>query len=205
MGGGCKALGAAAYLIERDKKIEIPAQYTGLENKTIAVVVHADMATLYEHPTIANNIATNVAGRIQTNVAGARVRNPRDIFAWQYHTPGWITVPYGDIARELDVDRVVYIDIYEYRLHPIGNRWLWEGVCAASVGIIERDGLDPDVFANSFNVVAKFPTVTAVGVDTATRSQIETGLTYRFIEETSWLFYDHIVPKYGNNRGDSVR
>lgn len=203
--GGCEALGAAAYIVERDKKVEIPAEYSGLEGKTVAVVVHADMATLYEFPMVANNIATNVAGRLQTNILDIRVRDPRHVFAWQYHTPGWVTVPYGDIARELDVDRVVYIDLYEFRLHPVGNRWMWDGVCAGTVGIIERDGLDPDVFAHSYNVVAKFPQVTGVGVDAATQSQIETGLLVRFIEETSWLFHAHIRPKYENTRGDSIR
>lgn len=201
---GCDALGAAAYFAEKDKKLEIPAEYEGLQDKTVAVVVHADMSTLYEHPVVPANIAANVSGRIQTNVAGVKVRDPREVLAWQYQTPGWMAMPYGDIARELDVDRVVYIDLYEYRLNPEGNRWLWEGVCAANVGIIEREGIDPDGFADTYNVVGKFPLVEGVGRDSATEAQIQTGLLVRFIEEASWLFYTHIEAKYPNDRADSI-
>ncbi|MFO0874855.1 MAG: hypothetical protein U0575_12915 [Phycisphaerales bacterium] len=203
--GGCKIFGAVAYFAEKDKKIEIPPEYDGLQNETVAVVVQADMATLYEHPTVPANIATNVSHRIQMNVAGVTVRDPREVLAWQYQTPGWMTLPYGDIARELDVDRVVYIDMYEYRLNPPGNRWLWEGVCAANVGIIEREGLDPDSFSHTYNVVGKFPPIEGVGRDNATQSQIETGVIVRFIEEASWLFYTHIQPKYPNDRADAVQ
>jgi len=202
--GGCSAVGATVAAIEREKKIEVPAKYTDLANRTVAVVVQADMSTLYEHPTVAAGIATNVSGRLQTNIEGIRVRNPRDVAAWQYQTPGWASLPYGDIAKQLDVERVVFIDLYEYRLNPVGNRFLWEGVCAANVGIIERDGLDPDSYADTFNIVAKFPTVTAVARDAASQSQIETGLMLRFIEETSWLFYMHIAPKYPERRADQV-
>lgn len=204
LGSGCSLIAAGAAAIEREKKIEVPAEYTDLVNRTVAVVVQADMSTLYEHPTVAAAIATNVAGRLQTNVEGIRVRNPRDVALWQYQTPGWASLPYGDIAKQLDVERVVYIDLYEYRLNPIGNRYLWEGVCSANVGIIERDGLDPDSFADTFNIVAKFPTVTAVSREAASQSQIETGLMMRFIEETCWLFYMHIAPKHPDRRADSV-
>ena len=201
---GCSLIAAGAAAIEREKKVEVPAEYTDLANRTVAVVVQADMGTLYEHPTVASAIASNVSGRLQTNVEGIRVRNPRDVVTWQYQTPGWASLPYGDIAKQLDVERVIFIDVYEYRLNPIGNRYLWEGVCAANVGVIEREGLDPDTFVETFNIVAKFPTVEGVTREAAQQSQIETGLMMRFIEETSWLFYMHIAPKYPDRRADQV-
>ena len=45
--------------------------------------------------------------------------------------------------------RIVYLDVYEYRLHPIGNSWIWEGLCAANVGVIEADSFDPDLFVEA--------------------------------------------------------
>lgn len=191
-----QAFGAAAYYAEKDKKIEVAAKYPGLENSTVAVIVQADMETLYEHPTVPANIVANISARLQTNVPGIKVRDPREVLAWQYQTPGWTTMPYGDIAKQLDVDRVIYIDLYEYRLNPFGNRWIWEGVAAANVGIIERDGIDPDVFADTHNVTAKFPNIEGLGRDSATDAQVETGLLVKFIEQTAWLFYFHIEPKY---------
>lgn len=185
----------AGYAIEKEKKIEVLAQYTGLENQTVAIVVQADMSTLYDHPMLVPNLSANLGVRLQSNVPGIKVRDAREVLAWQYHTPGWSTMPYGDIAKELDVTRVLYVDIYEFRLNPPGNRWTWDGVCAANVGVVERGGIDPDSFAEAYNVVVRFPPQ-ELGRDSASANQIETGLIVKFIEKTAWLFYNHIEQKY---------
>ncbi|MCA9286614.1 MAG: hypothetical protein KDA22_15420 [Phycisphaerales bacterium] len=195
---GCQLPGLVSnlgYAIEKEKKIEVLAQYPGLENQTVAIVVQADMSTLYDSPMVVPNVTANLGVRLQSNVPGIKVRDAREVMAWQYHTPGWSTMPYGDIARELDVSRVLIVDLYEFRLNPPGNRWTWDGVCAANVGVIERDGIDPDAFAETFNIVVRFPPQ-ELGRDSATAGQIETGLIVKFIEKTAWLFYKHIEQKY---------
>lgn len=197
--GSCAAFhlaGAMAQNYEYQKLIQVLPQYSGLEDQSIAVVVDADMATLYEHPDLVANIVGGVSGRIQENVPGARVIDPRVVLGWQYRTPQWNAMPYGQLTEELNVDRVVYIDIHEYRLNPPGNRWEWEGVCAANVGIIERGSFMPDSFADSFNVTARFPTMTGVSRSDAQESQVAFGLLSEFIKRAAWLFYEHEEPKY---------
>jgi len=198
-GGGCfvaNLAGAIGNEIERNKKIEVLAEYEGLENRTVAVVVHADAATLYEFPSVAQTVASNVAFRLQTNVRGISILPPASVATWQYQTPAWSTLPYGQIADELNVDRVVLIDLYEYRLNPPGNMYLWEGVAAANVGVIERNGLDPDSFAMTFDVRERFPKKEGIGRESATAGDIQTGLLTKFVQRCAYLFYDHIEDKY---------
>ena len=196
---GCgfeRLVGGMAQNYEYQKVIEVHPVYTGLEDKTVAVLVDVDIGTLYDHPEVMLTIATNIAREIQLNVPGVRVAAPNYVGEWQFRTPMWSAMPYGEIAESLGVDRVVHIDLYEYRLHPAGNRWLWDGVCAAHVGIIERDGLDPDSYADVFNVESVYPPLKGVGRDSATAELIQTGLLALFIEKTGWLFYSHYEPKY---------
>lgn len=47
---------------------------------------------------------------------------------------------------------MIYVDIYEFRLNPPGSRWIWEGMAAANVGVVERDSLDPDTFGEEYSV-----------------------------------------------------
>jgi len=122
--------------------------------------------------------------------------HPDQVIAWQWRTPQWNAMPYGELPAALGVDRVVYIDIYEYRLNPPGNYWLWEGVCAANIGVIEPDGFDPDMFADSYNVVSTFPHIQNVDRTGATAQQVETGLLAEFIKQAAWLFHEHIEPKH---------
>lgn len=195
---GCVAgaVGALGQQIERGKKLDVPAAYDGLDSKTCAVIVNADYATLVEHPEVVKNITANVSVRIRQYVKDCTVLTPATVLNWQYRTPQWRAMPYGDIAKELGVERLVYIDLYEYRLNPTGNSYLWDGVAAANVGVIEADGLAPDEFVYSTNIVSKFPDKEGVGKESARREDIERGVLTIFIQRTSWLFYRHIEDKY---------
>ena len=196
---GCEAaylFGGMAQNFEYSKQIEVLSKYDGLENQSVAVIVQSDMATMYEHPDLEYSIAIGIAGRIQKEVPGVKVVDPRRVHSWKFRTPQWSSMPMGEIATRLDVDRLVHVDIYEYRLHPPGNRYLWDGVCAANVGVIERSGYDPDTFVDSFNVESRYPDLEGVGRENASRSQIETGVLVPFVQRTAWLFHTHLEPKH---------
>jgi len=196
---GCAAFklaGAMGQSFEYQKKIEVLPQYDGLKNKSVAVVVVTDMATRYEYGDLTSNVLGGVSGRLAQNVPGVTVLDPRYVLQWQYRTPQWEAMAYGEIAAELNVERVVYVDIYEYRLNPPGNRWQWEGVAAATIGVIERDSYDPDMFVETFNIETRFPDIRGLDRDSATASQIESGLLSKFVKETAWLFHKHVEPKY---------
>ena len=123
--GSCGMFGLASKVgeaIEAEKKIEVLAKYRGLENKTVAVVVNADRGTLYDFPTVVPQVAFNVAAGIVKHVSGAKVMNYRESLAWCYKTPSWTTLPLGQVVDDLGVERVVYVDLYEFRLNPPGNR-----------------------------------------------------------------------------------
>lgn len=197
--GGCGVFAAASAIgaqLEREKKIEVLAEYDGLLNHSVAVVVQSDPSMLYEHPTVTANVCANLSARIATNVQGAQVLDPRIVLQWQYQTPHWASLPYGQIAADLGVDRVVLVDIFEYRLNPPGNTWMWDGVCAATVGVIEGNSADADEFAFSKNVTVKFPDEEGISREQATARQVETGLLTKFLQRTAWLFFDHIEDKY---------
>lgn len=199
MTAGCavgKLVGGMAQSDEYQKLLDMPPKYAGLEYKTVAVLVQADMSALYEFPDLAANIAGGVSGRIQRDVPGAQVLNPRIVLDWQYRTPQWNALPYGELAQQLNVDRIVFIDVLEYRLNPLGNRYLWEGVAVGRVGVIERTAIDPDTFTETFDLSAKFPNISGVDRESATAAQISTGLLAQFIQKSAWLFHQHLEPKY---------
>jgi hypothetical protein len=196
---GCILAGLSSAIganIEKQKQIEVLAKYRGLENKSVAVLAHSDQRTAYEFPTAIPNIVGNVVLILDKNVPGVRVLDPRYSVTWMHQTPGWPTLPLADLAKELDVDRVVVIDIFEYRLNPEGNSFLWDGVAGANVSVVERDGIDPDSFAEEFQVISKFPDMEGIGKAQAGPREIEIGLQKTFVDQVGFLFYDHAEEKY---------
>jgi len=197
--GGCavpQILSAVGHNIEREKKVEVLAKYTGLENRSVAVLVHADLSLLYEYPMVKPNIAANIAARIQQNVSGVSVLSPVQVMGWEYQVPTWSSMPMGQVCELLDVDRVVYVDVYEFRLNPPGNRFLWEALGVANVSVYERASLDPDIAVEEFSVTARFPDERTVTREQRRQEEIEAGIVGRFCQKVAWLFYDHAEDKY---------
>ena len=195
----CQIIGIASAIgqnIEREKKIEVLAKYAGLDNKRVAILVKADMGTVYEHPTAVPNISFNLAQRLQENVPGITMLDPRVCMNFQHQTPNWSAQPLGQVAEELDVDRLVILDLYEYRLNPSGNRYLWEGVAAGNIGVAERDGLDSDQTVDQWNVSAQFPLDAGVTREAMSMAVVQRGLLTTFVRNAAWVFYDHIEEKY---------
>jgi hypothetical protein len=196
---GCaagKLAGAMMAADEAQKKIEVKARYAGLQEKTCAVVVESDAFTIYQFPQVPEVISSGVTARLHRDVTGSRFLSPQAVIDWQFRTSQWNSLPYGELAEQLNVDRIILINLLEYRLHPPGDRFFWEGVCIARVGIIERGGLDPDTFAETFDISAKFPKETGVTVESAPQAAIERGLLFEVVQKTAWLFHDHIEPKH---------
>ena len=188
--------GAMAQAHEDQMLIEKPAEYD-LSGQTVAVVIEADLVMHYEHPGMANVISEAIAARIATNVKNVRVLSPTDISNWQYSTSQWSAMASSEIIDALKVDRIVYVQIQNYRLTPPGNQWLWEGRCDALIGIIEKGSFDQDGFDQTFEVNAIFPRRPSVLThEEAKKADIERGLLTDFIRETAWLFYLHEEPKH---------
>ena len=189
-------IGAAKQTMEDQMLIEKPAEYS-LEGLRVAVVIDSDLVIHYEHPGISTLIAGAIAGRIAINVKDVEVVRPDAVARWQFETPQWTAMPSTEIAKSLDVDRVIFIDLQTYTLTPQGNAYQWEGRCAATIGIIEADSYEQDGFADSYEIIAEFPRrLSVLAKDEANEGTIEQGLLNEFIKQTAWLFYMHIEPKY---------
>ncbi|MGI9014242.1 MAG: hypothetical protein ACR2GY_08330 [Phycisphaerales bacterium] len=198
--GGCaitNLAGGMAQNAEYQKIIKVPAEYRGLTGKQTAVLVDVDQSVMYTHPEAPNRIATGIAYALQKD-AGAHVIHPAETMTWQARTPGWSLMAYGDMAEVLGAERIVIVEVYEYRLNPPGNRYEWDGVCAATVRVVEADPdtIDPNTPKADYDVIERFPGQTGIVREAATASDVEAGLLLSFIRGTAWLFYDHEEPKY---------
>jgi len=197
-GGEAAAIGAAgaAQNFEYQKLIEVLPRYDGLEHHSVAVLVDAPLDLQYTKPELLDQVAGGLMSRLQEHVPNIKMLHPMQVRNWQFTTPQWNAMAFGEMVEELGVDRIVLVDIQEFRLHPRGNQWLWEGVCRASIGVIERDGYDTDSFADLWEVSSQFPDIEGLDRDSATEWEVQTGLLSEFIKQTSYLFYTHIEPKH---------
>ena len=197
MSQGCTLVGFGFMAVEEYRKtgshIE-EAQYKGLTDKNFAVIVSADRMIQANYPEIVPQMTTSMSQRLAENVDAQGFVPGMTMLTYQYNHPSWSSKSYGEVAEELGVERLIVIDIQEFRLNDPGNRHIWDGAAAATIAVIEADGPYPDDVSHEHFVHVTYPDSGGYGPDDLNRMQMISVLKSRFINRASWPFYDAEIP-----------
>lgn len=190
-------LAACHQSVHDPKDYDVTAQYTDLDNQTVAVLVGVSDHTNFHHPGAARQIAREVTRRISLNVPGVSVINPDRILEWQAQNPYWTARTPGQLIAALNVDRLVMVEVGEYRMTDPGDTNIKRGVISANINVVEADAIDPDDFGFSAPLRVSFPDEfrTKVGLVEASEQDIQTITVSRFTEEAAGMFYDHTITR----------
>jgi len=199
--GGCAAVGFFGALEDerrRNSTHEVEAEYDGFEGKNLAVVIMADRVIQSNFPGVAERIAARVTAALAENLKGiaSGYVPAADAAYFQNNNPGWVALPLGRVAEQLGVDRLVIIELKEYRLNEPGNQYLWDGVASGSVSVVEADSSLPDARAFERPVHVTYPDDTGFGPETMSTAVVTSELSRRFATRAAWLLYTHQEPYY---------
>lgn len=198
---GCwiaQVAGGMAESYKRSSTHLVPAEYDGLRGKSFAVIITSDRVIQGTYPTLLPRLATRItqALAIPENTGAVGFVPVLSILEFQLSHPDWTTWTYEQLAEEFDVDILVVVEMYDYRLNEVGNAFLWDGLAAARVGIVEARGYAPNEYAFFKDVQVKYPNETGLSPQDLTSQVVRTNLEKRFVDRVTWLFYDHQEPYY---------
>jgi peptidoglycan/xylan/chitin deacetylase (PgdA/CDA1 family) len=190
---GCNLLGFVAYAADEATPRKVEAMYDGLAEKDFAVVAMTDRMVEADFPGMVPKVIRDVSERLaQEPKVNASGYLPADrVMAHLYSHPNWVARPMSELAKELKVQRLVVIEITEYRLNEPGNSYTWAGVAAGTVQVYEADSQLPDDPVFDRMVQVQFPDETNTGENDMAGNVVGTKLVQRFVERTAWLFYRH--------------
>lgn len=192
----CQVASVMVESYRRTSTRTVEAEYTDLAGKSFAVLIAADRMIQASQPQLVAQLTNAITERLRAE-SGATGYIPGPVtLQYQYTNPGWEARTYGELAEEFGVDRVIFIDIYEFRLFETGNSYLWDGLLAGQVGVSEADGSFADSFAFARDVGVRFPDSTGYSQSDFNEVQIRAVLMSRFVDRVTWLFYDHQEPYY---------
>lgn len=193
---GC-LFGALAENYRRTGSHTVDPEYEGLADRTFAVVVASNRVIDAEFPTLAEEIAGRVSARLAENAGAAGVVPTIQVAKYCLNNPTWRGKPYSELAKALGgVQRLVVIDLREFRLNEPGNRYEWKGLAAANVAVVETDSPLPDSFAFEKLVRVDFPgrKEPPLSADQVGSNAIASVLLQRLVDRASWLLYRHEEP-----------
>lgn len=191
---GCNIVAPIGGMLEsarRQGTTDFDAEYAGLDGKTFAVVVVADRVIQAEHPAVIARFSTELAERLKKETQAKGYIPGQRMLQFQFDNPRWVAWGPGELGKKLGVDRLVYLELLEYRLVDPGNKYTWKGVCRASLSVAEIDGSSPDDYAYRKSLVVRYPDSDGYGPGEMKVELVNTVLTNRMIDRASWLLYKH--------------
>lgn len=187
-------IGGMAESHRRTGSTTIAAEYEGISGKTFAVVCSASRAIEAEHAGITARINQRVNDRLIQNANPSWAIPSNDLLTVLYNTPQWPAMTRGDVAKLLGVERLIVIEIVDYRLNEPGNQYVWDGGVAGVVSVYESDSALPDdpIYEKAISIA--FPDSTGFMRADIPEAAVTTELSNRFVNRAAWLFYEHEEP-----------
>lgn len=195
---GCAIAGVLAHSVAGgERRVKVEADYRDLDDRRVAVLVAADRDVLFYSPQARERVVREVSAGIAEHVSGATLANPRQIAEFQNANPYWTTMRVSRLIDLLEVERVVVIDLVEYRTHDPGNQHIWRGRVTGNVAVHAADARDPDNPAYYRTVTIDYPEDSAIGVVNPDVDQqtIELAMVKVFGRDVVRLFHDHEVTR----------
>lgn len=184
-------IGGVMENIKRDTPVEVLAEYEGLSGKSFAVVVLADRVIQSEYPEVVARLTIEIAERLKKETTATAYVPGKRMLQYQFDNPRWVSLSPGELGKALGVQRVVYVELLDYRLNDPGNAYLWKGIARATVGVSEVDGASPDDLVLRKPLSVRYPDDDGYGQQDMQRVLVNTELSRRMIDRVSWLFYKH--------------
>jgi hypothetical protein len=133
--GGCGMFAAA----DAARGIPVAAQYNGLADKSVAIVVYTMPATIDEFAGSREEISAFVANQMRQHLPTTRLLNPRDVIEWQNGTINWYGLSETDVGKHFSVDRVLSIHVLDYSTRRLIGYSDLQGHLRAQCKIVDRD------------------------------------------------------------------
>lgn len=134
---GCGYLAAGN---ERQHGRQVDAQYSGLAEKRVAVVVYADPATTNEFSAAREEISSFLDAELKRAIPTIQLVDYREVVRWQNQTIHWYALTEQDIGKHFGVDRLVYLELLDYRTKIPGAKGYVQGNIRALCKISEIGG-----------------------------------------------------------------
>lgn len=189
-GGGLASCGFLAGAFQQQTGKAVEATYRNLDNKSLAIVVDPDPATALEYAGARTEIGAFVTAQFQQNMPNVKLLRYQDVIRWQDETLQWQGLPVKDIGKHFGTERVLYIELLDYRTREAGATNLLRGHIHAMARVFEVDTPGPNAaWEKEFDVA--WPPTAPMDVLKANDTAVRKRVLEVFSEQLVGQFYDH--------------
>lgn len=187
----------AASLIPDPPPKEVDAEYKGLADRTVAVIVYADDGVQFAHRNtpegMVYQLTCMIRNGLSANIPKCRVVDPRIIVRYQdQHRFDWVSKDRTALGKHFGADYVLYVSLTNFTTTEGGSQYLFRGDLLADASLYQCDKPERDarVWAAT-DMHVSFPKEAVNGDSDAIIRDFTLAL---FADQLTKKFYKHKVP-----------
>lgn len=188
---GCQAYVFQALMWGEEPGKPVKAEYPYLQNQTVAILVRAEMDTLFEYPHVQLEVAEHVRVPLEANVKGVKVISPRRVVDLQRSDPSWERTDPARIGADMGAQRVIEIALTQYSTRDPESPHIYRGHIQAVVNVYNCEYTDHEP-AFTTDVLTKHPPDGA-GVWNQSERAVRRAAMEAFGQDVAEKFYDHVI------------
>jgi len=188
---GCNVLAYPLYVLLGQTETRVKAEYAGLQDKKIAVIVVGQPGIDFEDPYARMDLALGTQRAIRENVKGVEFADQEKIQAFQRARLDWYSLPLSEIAAQFQVQRVLYLELIQYTIREPDSVNLLRGRIWAQLRVYEAESALPEDPAYETEVEIVYPEQAPQPYSENNKLLIRRQSMETFALEAARKFYDH--------------
>ena len=190
---GCKQFGALLFMAMPKQTKKVSAEFSGLKNHSVAVVIYCDEETQYEYHEVRMTLGTTIAHLLKQNVKKIKVIAPGKVSRFQDENLRWDSLPKWQMAQKLDADYVLFISLLRYSTRKPGQVSGFQGRIVAEPKLYSRSDHDDEPVWEAEDIIeVTYPKTHAV-YDAKYESDIRRKSEFIFADQLTKCFYNYTV------------
>ena len=191
---GCNLLGYPTYLIFGPTGQKVKAEYTGLNEQKIAVVVAAGPGIAFEYPYAGIDLARLTSLALQEHLENVTFVDPEAIDRFQREDLDWPSLPIDQIGRRLDAQCVLYLDLTRFTTLEENSVNLLRGYINADVRVYQVQSPHCQQPAYQTALAIIHPEQGPLSMSDPAEQALYQQTIAQFAQQLARKFYDHRVP-----------
>jgi len=177
------------------RTVTIPAEYDGLANHTVAVVIYADEQTQYEYPWVMLNLSARISGRLQEKLENVTTVDARKITAYQRQNLHWTAMDKTELGKALKADFVLHVSLVEFSTAAKGFGETLHGTINGEVKLYDCSEPEIDSLVwTTQNIEIEFPKTPTIRT-AKKEAEIRSIIQAMFADKLAKKFYSYKVDR----------
>ena len=175
------------------RTVTVPAEFDGLKNHRVAVVIFAKETTQFEYPWAVLNLSAMTSARLRAGVKGLTTIDSQKINAYQRKNLHWVAMDKTALGKALKADFVLYVSLVEFSTVEEGYVDLLRGRINGEIKVYDCSKSEDDACVwTCENIRTQFPKTATVRT-AKNEAEIHSKILIIFSEELARKFYSYKV------------